>query len=96
LVGGWSTWAPDMFLYHSKNTHFDLLVKDDIRLAAIGLLGKRTVNIPLEKPVNISVDVTADDWKTVKPKKQKKKNSTADEKHWTEDATEEMILTKKN
>ena len=83
-------WAPDMFLYHSKNTHFDLLVKDDSRLAAMGLLGKRPVIIPLEKPVNVSVDVTTDDWKTVKPKNQKqKRDNTADEKLLTDDVIEE-------
>jgi hypothetical protein len=31
-------WAPDMALYHSDNTHYDLLVKDDSRNALLGLL----------------------------------------------------------
>ena len=31
-------WVPDMHLYHSENIHFDLLVKDDSRLALLGLL----------------------------------------------------------
>ena len=31
-------WVPDMALYHSEDTHFDLLVKDDSRLALLGLL----------------------------------------------------------
>jgi hypothetical protein len=26
-------WAPDMYLYHSDNTHYDLLVRDKSRLA---------------------------------------------------------------
>ena len=29
---------PDMFLYHSQDNHYDLLVKDDSRLALLGLL----------------------------------------------------------
>ena len=31
-------WLPDMALYHSENVHFDLLVKDDSRLAVMGPL----------------------------------------------------------
>ena len=29
---------PDMALYHNEDTHFDLLVKDDSRVAQLGLL----------------------------------------------------------
>ena len=31
-----TNWIPDIALYHSKNNHFDLLVKEDSRLALIG------------------------------------------------------------
>ena len=31
---------PDMALYHSDQTHYDLLVKDDSRLALLGLLAE--------------------------------------------------------
>ena len=31
-------WIPDMALYHSDDTHYDLLVKDDSRLALLGIL----------------------------------------------------------
>ena len=31
-------WIPDMALYHSEESHYDLLVKDDSRLAPLGLL----------------------------------------------------------
>ena len=31
-------WIPDMALYHCDDTHYDLLVKDDSRLALLGIL----------------------------------------------------------
>ena len=31
-------WVPDMSLYHSYETHYDLLIKDDSRIALVGLL----------------------------------------------------------
>ena len=32
--------APDLYLYHNLDNHYDLLVKDDCRLAQMGLIGK--------------------------------------------------------
>ena len=32
-------WVPDMYLYHSDQTHYDLLVSEDHRLALLGLVG---------------------------------------------------------
>ena len=35
-----SGWAPDIYLHNSSNTHYDLLVKEESRLANAGLVGK--------------------------------------------------------
>ena len=49
-----ASWAPDMFLYHSNDIHYDLLVRDDSPLA----------QVDLREPLKQS-----DEWKTVKPRK---------------------------
>ena len=55
-------WAPDLFLYHSLNNHYDLLVKDNSRLARIGLIGK-------------APEVTSiNEWSTIKPSKSNQKS----------------------
>ena len=56
---------PDMALYNLKNTHYDLLVKDDSRIAVLGLLGGAGKG-------NFDKE-----WKTVKPKR---KNTDANYK----------------
>ena len=33
---------PDMFLYHRDQTHYDLLVSEDHRLALLGLIGEKS------------------------------------------------------
>ena len=44
---------PDMVLYHSQDTHYDLLVKEDSRLALLGLLaGAASINSQTEKTKN--------------------------------------------
>ena len=44
---------PDMVLYHSQDTHYDLLVKEDSRLALLGLLaGAASINSQTEKTEN--------------------------------------------
>ena len=32
-------WVPDMYLYHSDQTHYDLLVAENHHLALLGLVG---------------------------------------------------------
>ena len=56
-------WAPDMALYHSDNTHYDLLVKDDSRIALLGLLAVEHFQD------NKNVPDIDDKWKTVNNKK---------------------------
>ena len=57
-------WAPDMSLYHSDNTHYDLLVKDDSRVALLGLLLTEE-----SFKENESDHVVEDEWKIVNKKK---------------------------
>ena len=75
-------WTPDMALYHSDNTHYDLLVKDDSRLALLGLLAGMKDNKVIEEDIKeINKEVTKDDnpthkdstgdWKKVASKKKK-------------------------
>ena len=71
--------VPNLFLYHSKNTHYDLLVKDGSRLDEMGLIGKATK------------EVTVDDWINVEHKSLKpRKNVVDDEKLLKEDETKKQ------
>ena len=66
---------PDMALYHSKDTHYDLLVKDDSRLAKLGLLAGIKENADEDNK-----------WKTVNSKNKKKSNyPSPDEKLLSEE-----------
>ena len=40
--------VPDIYLYHNLDTHYDLLVKEDSRLAKMGLVGKAKI-----EPLNV-------------------------------------------
>ena len=60
-------WAPDMALYHCDDTHFDLLVKDNSRIALLGLLG----GIAQSKYDGTKID---DEWELVTNRKVKTKN----------------------
>ena len=63
-----ANWAPEMFLYHSNNNHYDLLVKDDSRLAKVALVGGAKDEISQDG---------SEEWKTVK--KQKLRKDTSEE-----------------
>ena len=71
-------WAPDMSLYHSLDTHYDLLLSDNSRVALLGLLGKAD-----EK----AFGEIEDDWETVKTHRQhvSKRNETEEERLLTGD-----------
>ena len=51
-------WVPDMYLYNSDQTHYDLLVAEDHRLALLGLVGG-------ENNDKCASQSSADDWKVV-------------------------------
>ena len=67
-------WAPDMFLYHSSNTHYDLLVNETSRIAQMGLLAGATVNDTKELD-----DEIRNEWQTVKPSYKKSFPSNKEE-----------------
>ena len=72
---------PDIALYYLDNTHFDLLVKDDSRVALLGLLaGAVHVDSDLEKVAK--VDEADTEWITVTSnrKDKKGKSNESDEK----------------
>jgi len=66
-------WAPDMSLYHSIDSHYDLLVSDNSRLALMGLLGRTSGN---------DFEELGDEWKTVKPKRQFSRKKNTQEKNF--------------
>ena len=85
---------PDMALYHSDESHFDLLVKEDSRLALLGLLAGAV-------PDNLKDDAKTDapkknEWQTVKNKKATFRCDTEkekiDEKLLVEDETSDEDL----
>ena len=45
--------VPDLFLYNSKNTNYDLLVKDGSRLDEMGLIGKATKGVFVDDWINV-------------------------------------------
>ena len=70
--------VPDIALYHRDETHFDLLVRDDSRLALLGLLAG-SVDIEPSEDSNKN-GVSEDDWVTVITKKRRGvKHSKIDE-----------------
>ena len=80
-------WAPDMALYHSFDTHYDLLVKEDSRLAQMGLLGGAGGDggDGGDRGIGGSTDQTQN-WNTVKPRRQASfQNVSEEEKLLTED-----------
>ena len=63
---------PDIALYHSFETHFDLLVKNDSRLALLGLLAGSAKED--SQGIVESDGKIVDEWHTVKNKRSKAKN----------------------
>ena len=59
----------DMFLYHSKNNHYDLLVKEDSRIALI--------NPSVSKKEK--VEKLSEEWKTVKSRKHNSNKNVSNE-----------------
>ena len=57
---------PDMALYHNEDTHFDLLVKDDSRLAQLGLLAGAKTTIQMDE------EEDNEDWQEVRTKRTNK------------------------
>ena len=93
-------WVPDMYLYNSDQTHYDLLVAEDHRLALLGLVGG-------DNDENRASESSADAWKVVGTKKKNKhaaekllvdhKDAEYDDKD-LEELDDEVVLTnlKKN
>ena len=68
---GVSSWIPDMSVYHNDNIHYDLLVKDDSRIALVGLVaGKENLS---QKEVNKDASKEIFQWKDVPSSNNKKK-----------------------
>ena len=74
--------VPDLYLYHSRNSHYDLLVKDDSRLARMGLVGRAP-----EEGSN-------GEWKTFHSKSHKSKKNDNDERLLIDDEAKENELNK--
>ena len=62
---------PEMALYHSDECHYDLLIKDDSRLAQLGLLAG-SFPVTLEEDIQIDNNQN-NDWKKVEKKRDKEK-----------------------
>ena len=100
--------APDLYLYHNLDSHYDLLVKDDSRLAEMGLIGRA----PISTSFNCNVcdkafqdtnqlethilgkhsEEKADGWEKVKEKR--KKNRKSIEKLLVEEDEEKKFFEK--
>ena len=69
-------WVPDLYLYNSDQSHYDLLVAEDHRLALLGLIGckrneEKDTN-PKGSPNNTSENPSDDGWTSVSHKKKHK------------------------
>ena len=90
-------WIPDIALYHSYNTHYDLLVKDDCRVALNGFIAGQVIT----EEDNKDDTRKSDDWELFKQKKHSEKDMQKDEEVLLtedksvineEDLLEELIL----
>ena len=64
-------WVPDIYLNHSDQTHYDLLVSEEHRLALLGLIGGSGKKD--EKKMNDTEKIVSNDrQKTVHAKKKSK------------------------
>ena len=61
--------VPDMALYHNDESHFDLLVKDDSRLALLGLLAGTGVEDPEIVKEGVKISESNDEWTKVNYKR---------------------------
>ena len=65
-------WVPDLFLYNSDQTHYDLLVAEDHRVALLGLVAtKPDVEEPLKQHTEEAPITDDDGWKQIERKKNK-------------------------
>ena len=64
-------WVPDMYLYHSDQTHYDLLVAENHRLALLGLVGGKGKKEEEKKTNDTDKMDCNDGWKTVETKNKK-------------------------
>ena len=94
-------WIPDMALYNQDQTHYDLLVKDDSRIALLGLLAgcnneEKTNGIGCdEKEERVQTNAVHEnndaDWKEVVNKRRKEsQRASIGEKLLTEDITADV------
>ena len=95
--------VPDLYLYNNLDTHYDLLVKEDSRLAAMGLIGKSTMDTSVncnicvesfqqecELQTHMETKHTKENWQVVQGKKNKQEiNNSQDEKLIIENECEE-------
>ena len=97
-------WIPDIALYYCSNSHYDLLVKRDSRLALLGFAaGYETTNTASKKQENIDSEEKSEEWKTVGKKKIVKQVGEDDillkesiEDTGDKDIGEEIVLLKKS
>ena len=59
-------WAPDLYLYNLDQTHYDLLVAEDHRLALLGLVASKYES---EEIVDKEPKDSVNEWQTVAGKK---------------------------
>ena len=80
-------WVPDMVLYHSSGVHYDLLVKDDSRLALLGLMAG---SVAPNEGAEVSDENPDKKWMHVKNANKKRNNSKKDT--CNENKNEEKLL----
>ena len=88
IVASDGQWVPDVALYHSHETHFDLLVKDDSRIALLGLLAKSQTVESIQDNKHDDTNLE-DDWIVVGGKKWESANP---KKHKDESTDNEKLL----
>ena len=49
-------WVPDMYLYNSDQTHYDLFVSEDHRLAFLGIVGGKSKTEEVEDTIDETLD----------------------------------------
>ena len=77
--------VPDMALYHNDESHFDLLVKDDSRLALLGLLAGTGVEDPEIVKEGVKISESNDEWTKVNYKRRNGKEENFDKEELLEE-----------
>ena len=93
--------VPDMLLYNSDNTHYDLLVPDNSRLAVLGFISMgedKEIKVTEDKKVQEKeaqkVGSQEGQWKTMKGFNKPKNVVESSEKKQTEADSDEVVMTK--